>query len=112
MNLLLEINQTLILRACQRFSRDWKELAKDTKPWNPKIIKLTALNCAFYKDICNEHYVEYYPTLKLFPSFGANKKIEGNLVQADKSSVLQTTLAKYVDALPNVPNSWPNLKPF
>jgi len=51
---------------CKSFVKDYNALAKQFKG----IVKVTAVNCATQKKICDEYSIKDYPTLKVIPPGG------------------------------------------
>jgi thiol oxidase len=56
---------------CQRFAPSWKKLAKDTKAWHDKVMRVAAVDCALVEneDICLANNVMMYPTFAFFKPF-------------------------------------------
>ena len=102
--------------ACQRYSIHWKEIAKETKSWHSKVVRVAAINCAdsFNDPICREHNVEYYPTLKLFPTMALhnNTNHDAILVKTDKNDALVKIVTKFVESQHYKPAHWPEFEPY
>ena len=102
--------------ACQRYAHHWREVAKETRPWHAKVLQVAAINCgdAFNDEICKEHNVGHYPTLKLFSTQASRGKENHDAieVQTDKTEVMMTTVLNLILKLPEKPLSWPELEPY
>jgi thiol-disulfide isomerase/thioredoxin len=98
--------------ACQRYSKHWREIAKETKAWHSKIVTIAAINCgdSFNDEVCKEHSIQYYPTLKLFPigARRANPNHDATLVKADQSNSGLNKLIDFIENQKNKPNTWPD----
>lgn len=102
--------------ACQRYAQHWKEIAKETKAWHNKVVRIAAINCgdATNDEICREFHVEYYPTLRLFPAQAQYDKPEhdSKLIQAGGNEVLVSQLVNFIEQHQHKPLSWPDLEPY
>jgi hypothetical protein len=102
--------------SCQRYSKNWKEVAKETKAWHTKMVKVAAINCGdpFNDDICNDHHVDHYPTLKLFPVQASHEKQNHDAIEVriDKTDVIVDRLINYIEQQSQKPVSWPELEPY
>lgn len=102
--------------ACQRYSQHWKEIAKDTKPWHSKVIRVAAINCgdSFNDELCREFNIEYYPTLRLFPAQASFDKPDhdSKLIKTDKNEGLIQQMISHVEQHSKKPEQWPDLEPF
>ena len=101
---------------CQRYARHWKEIAKETKSWHQSVIRVAAINCGDSTNhaVCNQHDIQYYPTLKLFPAYAKfdAKDHDGLLVKQDKLETLVEQMIKFVESNVKKPPQWPDLEPF
>lgn len=102
--------------ACQRFAPHWREIAKLTKLWHQRVLRIAAINCGdpFNGDVCRQHDIKYYPTIKLFPahaSFDANDH-DALVVKNDKTQVILERVIDFLEKHHNKPQSWPELEPY
>jgi hypothetical protein len=89
------------------------EVAKETKLWHEKVIRVAAINCgdSFNDEICTKHEIQYYPTLKLFPPHAlvTNKERDSTLVKTDKNDALIEKMIAFVGQVNKKPAGWPDL---
>lgn len=99
--------------ACQRYSQHWKEIAKQTKSWHKKVIRVAAINCADQENdpLCRDFNIEYYPTLKLFPAKSV-KGIQPESFRSDKVENLINKMILFVENHEHKSTSWPELEPY
>ena len=80
------------------------------------MVRVAAINCAdsFNDPICREHNVEYYPTLKLFPTMALhnNTNHDAIVVKTDKNDALIRIVIKFVENQQVKPSHWPELEPY
>ena len=99
--------------ACQRYAQHWKELAKETKSWHNKVIRVAAIDCADQSNdpLCREFNIEFYPTLKLFPAH-AFKGVQPDSFRSEKLDVLITRMILFIENHEHKPITWPELEPY
>ncbi len=99
--------------ACQRYAQHWKELAKETKSWHNKVIRVAAINCADQVNdaLCREFNIEFYPTLKLFPAHSV-KGVQPSSLRSEKLETLITKMILFIENHQHKPNTWPELEPY
>jgi thiol-disulfide isomerase/thioredoxin len=103
---------------CRRYARHWKELASETKLWHQNVIRIAAINCGDYNNVnlCRQHNIQYYPTLKLFPAFAKfdSKNHDGLIIKDnhDNLDYLIKEMILFIENSVNKPHLWPNLKSF
>jgi protein disulfide-isomerase A6 len=102
---------------CQRFAPKWKELAKDTKAWHEKVIRVAALDCALTEndDICSANKVKMYPSFGFFKPF-ANSRV-GEAIEEDmeyaSSDQFMKMMINFVQNLPaNLSANFPILESY
>lgn len=102
--------------ACQRYSRHWRELAQEAKLWQVKVVKIAAINCGDTSNsqICSQHDVTHYPTLKYFSIHADKSKPDHDSteIRTDKTDVIMAALLELIEKQPNKPSSWPDLEPY
>lgn len=99
--------------ACQRYAQHWKELAKETKSWHSKVIRVAAINCADQENdpVCREFNIEFYPTLKMFPAQSV-KGIQPAAMRSDSVDNLITKIIMFIQNHEHKPQQWPELEAY
>lgn len=95
--------------ACRRFKSKWLDVGKQTKEWQKaNIVRVGAVNCGdeFNDELCREHEIMSYPTVRLYQPTGRNH-VSVNVDQTS-SKLLLGQLADFIDKS----NVWPNLQLF
>jgi thiol-disulfide isomerase/thioredoxin len=101
---------------CQRFALKWIELAKDTKAWHEKVIRVAAIDCALTENdhICSLNNVTMYPTIGFFKPF-ANSS-QGIMIDEDFESAtaeyFMGMMIDFVENLDNRPAHFPILESY
>jgi thiol-disulfide isomerase/thioredoxin len=101
---------------CQRFAPKWKELAKDTKAWHEKVIRVAAIDCALTEndDICSLNRVTMYPSFRFFKPFANSSK--GIIIDEDlefaTGEYFMGMMIDFVENLDNRPAHFPILESY
>ncbi len=100
--------------ACQRYAPHWKELAKETKAWHSKVIRVAAIDCGDEANeiLCRDFNIDFYPTLKLLPAQLVKSVQQITSFRSDKLDALVTKMILFIENHQYKPASWPLLEPF
>jgi thiol-disulfide isomerase/thioredoxin len=99
--------------ACQNYAKHWKELARETLGWHANVVRVAAIDCGRMEneEICREHSVQYYPTLKIFPPKSQHSK-HGIIIQKGSMESILNEVLNFLENVIEKPTNWPILEPF
>lgn len=115
------LNKKLRCGACKRYKPMIIEIAKSTKGWHAKVMRVSVINCgdSFNEEICRLHNINHYPTLKLFPARAKYSEKDtdrgGKPLQLDSTDHIISQMAEFIEKQhedEKRPPTWPDLEPF
>ena len=100
--------------ACQRYAPHWKELAKETKAWHNKVIRVAAIDCGDEDNevLCRDFNIDFYPTLKLLPAHLVKSVQQITSFRSDELDSLMTKMILFIENHQYKPSTWPLLEIF